>query len=68
LTLTIHRADDIIAFVALAISGLVAAAFGRRRARSSELLGRARQDVDALGRVAESLATGAPLARFMHER
>jgi hypothetical protein len=67
LTLTIHRADDIIAFVALAISGLVAAAFGRRRARSSELLGRARQDVDALGRVAESLATGAPLETVLED-
>src|SRR6266852_4315501 len=36
LTLTITKPDDIIAFVALAVSGLVAAAFGRQRARSSQ--------------------------------
>lgn len=67
LTLTINRPDDIVAFVALAISGLVAAAFGRRRARSSELLGRARHDVEALGSLAESLATGAPLETILED-
>jgi Domain of unknown function (DUF4118) len=67
LTLTINRPDDLVAFVALAVSGLVAAAFGRRRARSSELLGRARQDLEALGRVAESLATGAPLETALED-
>ena len=55
LTLTINRPDDIVAFVALAVSGLIAAAFGRRRARSSEMLGRARDDIDALDRLAGSL-------------
>jgi hypothetical protein len=67
LTLTINRADDIVAFVALAVSGLVAAAFGRRRARSYELLGRARHDVEALGRVADGLATAAPLQAVLEE-
>jgi len=64
---TINRPDDIVAFVALAVSGLVAAAFGRRRARSSEMLGRARHDVDALGRVAEGLVTGAPLDAVLED-
>ena len=61
LTLTINRPDDIVAFVALAISGLIAAAFGRRRARSSEMLGRARDDIDALDRLAGSLTPRASL-------
>jgi Domain of unknown function (DUF4118) len=67
LTLTINRPDDIVAFVALAISGLVAAAFGRRRARSSELLGQARHDVEALERVAQGLAASAPLEAVLEE-
>ena len=61
LTLTINRPDDIVAFIALAISGLIAAAFGRRRARSSEMLGRARDDINALDRLAGSLTAGMPL-------
>jgi K+-sensing histidine kinase KdpD len=61
LRLTINRSDDIIAFVALAVSGLIAAAFGRRRARSSEMLGRAREDIDALERLADGLTRGASL-------
>jgi K+-sensing histidine kinase KdpD len=61
LTLTINRPDDIVAFVALTISGLIAAAFGRRRARSSEMLGRARDDIDALDRLAGSLTPGTSL-------
>jgi K+-sensing histidine kinase KdpD len=61
LTLTINRPDDIVAFLALAVSGLIAAAFGRRRARSSELLGQARDDIAALDRLAGSLTPGAAL-------
>jgi hypothetical protein len=61
LTLTIDKPDDIVAFVALAVAGLVAAAFGRRRARSSELASAARRDLDALEQAAEKLARGAPL-------
>jgi len=67
LTLTIHRPDDVVAFVALAVSGLVAAAFGRRRARSSEMLGRARDDVEALERVADGLAAGASLEAVLED-
>jgi two-component system sensor histidine kinase KdpD len=65
LTLAIDKPDDVIAFVALAISGLVAAAFGRRRARSSELVTRARHDLDALDRIATALTAGAPPAAVL---
>ena len=58
LTLTINRSDDLVAFIMLALTGLVAAAFGRRRARSVRLLGQARQDLDALQDLADGLATG----------
>ncbi len=61
LTLAIDKPDDIVAFVALAISGLIAAAFGRRWARSSELVSGARRDLEALERTAEGLTLGTPL-------
>jgi hypothetical protein len=61
LTLTIDHPDNVIAFVALALSGLVAAAFGHRRTRSAELLSHARHDLEALESIARSLAAGGPL-------
>jgi hypothetical protein len=67
LTLAIDKPDDIIAFVALAISGLVAAAFGRRRARSAELAQGARDDLDALGRCAGHLAAGEELGTVLED-
>jgi hypothetical protein len=67
LTLTISKPDDVVAFVALAVAGLIAAAFGRRRVRSSEMLGRARHDVAALERLAESLPAGAPLEAVLED-
>ena len=67
LTLTINQPDDIVAFVALAVSGLIAAAFGRRRARSSEMLGRARDDIEALDRLAGSLIPGASLDAVLED-
>ncbi len=67
LTLAIEKPDDVVAFVALAVSGLIAAAFGRRRARSSELISVARRDLEAIERTAESLSTGAPLDAVLEE-
>lgn len=67
LTLTINWPDDIVAFLALAVSGLIAAAFGRRRARSSEMLGRARDDIETLERLAGSLTLGAPLEAVLED-
>jgi hypothetical protein len=62
LTMVIHRPDDVVAFVGLAVCGLVAAAFGRRRAWTAERATVVRQDLDAVERVAEGLAGGKPLA------
>ena len=67
LTLTINRPDDIVAFVALTVSGLIAAAFGRRRVRSSEMLGRARDDLIALERLAGALTSGASLEAVLED-
>jgi hypothetical protein len=55
LTLSIDRPDDIVAFSALAVSGLVAAAFGRRRARSAEQAESTRRDLDGLARLGDGL-------------
>ena len=65
LTLTIERTDDVVAFVALAVSGLVAAAFGQRRARSSELVRRAREGLEALDQTAENLVQAVPLEKVL---
>jgi two-component system sensor histidine kinase KdpD len=51
LTLSIDRADDLIAFVALAGCGLIAAAFGRRRERLREAAGRADRELGILTRL-----------------
>ena len=67
LTLSISQADDIVAFVALAVCGLIAAAFGRRRARSAEMLGRARDDLAVLERLADALTPGASLDAMLEE-
>ena len=67
LSLTIEHPDDIVAFLALAGSGLIAAAFGRRRARTAEVATRTRADLRALGRTAERLATGASLEEVLED-
>jgi hypothetical protein len=41
MSLQINKADDVVAFGALAVCGLIAAAFGRRREQMSELAGQA---------------------------
>ena len=55
LRLTINSPDDIVAFCALAVSGLVAAAFGRRRERWSELAGREGKEIDVLKKLVDAL-------------
>src|SRR5215831_4135680 len=67
LTLAIDKPDDIIAFVALAVSGLVAAAFGRRREQSAESLGRTHRDLETLARAAEGLVAGVGLERLLED-
>jgi K+-sensing histidine kinase KdpD len=55
LTLSIDNRDDIIAFVAMAVSGLVAAAFGRRRHASAEKLSDVRSSLEIVDRVSDLL-------------
>jgi hypothetical protein len=61
LTLTITKPDDVIAFVALAACGLIAAAFGKRRERWSEVADRAGKELSILSRLVEQLRDGIPL-------
>jgi two-component system, OmpR family, sensor histidine kinase KdpD len=58
LTLAISKTDDVIAFFALAGCGLIAAAFGRRRERLSEVAGRADQELATLSRFVERARGG----------
>lgn len=61
LTLAISKTDDVIAFFALAGCGLIAAAFGRRRERLSEAVGRADRELAILNRLVERARSGRPL-------
>jgi hypothetical protein len=67
LSLTIERTDDAVAFLALAVCGLIAAAFGRRRVRTAEIATRTRADLRVLGRTAEQLAAGASSAELLED-
>src|SRR5882724_2087650 len=58
LTLAISKTDDLIAFLALAGCGLIAAAFGRRRERLSEVAGRADQELATLSRFVDRARGG----------
>jgi K+-sensing histidine kinase KdpD len=55
LTLQIHGRDDIIAFVALTVCGLVAAAFGRRRQASTAVVGEVTAGLDTISRLTKLL-------------
>jgi hypothetical protein len=61
LTLAIGKSDDIIAFFALAGCGLIAAAFGRRRERLSEVASRADRELATLSQLVERARSGRPL-------
>jgi Domain of unknown function (DUF4118) len=67
LTLAISKTDDIVAFCAMAVCGLIAAFFGRRRERSSRAARRARYDLLALHRVVEQLQAGGAIEAAVHE-
>src|SRR5262247_412788 len=67
LTLAMSKTDDAIAFAGMAACGLIAAAFGRRRERSSEAASRAREDLIALRRVLRPLEAGAGPAAAVNE-
>ena len=61
LTLRIDKTDDVIAFFALAACGLIAAAFGRRRERLSDVAGRADRELATLARLVERSRGARPL-------
>ena len=67
LTLTMSKTDDVIAFLAMAACGLIAAAFGSRRERSSQAVSRVRDDLLALRRVLKPLETGGGPAPALDE-
>lgn len=67
LTLAISKTDDVIAFFALAICGLIAAAFGRRRERLSAVAGRAEGELALLARFAERARSGRPLPGLLQD-
>ena len=65
LTLAISKTDDLIAFVALAACGLIAAAFGSRRARLSRAAGRAHEEITLLRRLVDQVRGRAALDRVL---
>ena len=67
LTLAISKTDDVIAFVALAACGLIAAAFGRRRERLSDVAGRADREITTLARFAERARSGRALDGLLQD-
>ena len=71
LTLAIDDPDDIIAFVALAVCGLVAASFGRRRKVTADALRDVSSELDAIDRVSRLLNDAPPgadrLERLLEE-
>jgi two-component system sensor histidine kinase KdpD len=67
LTLNIYKTDDIVAFLALGVAGLVAAAFGRRRARWSQAAGRAGKELDVVEKLLGQLHAEAPLDEMLEE-
>jgi K+-sensing histidine kinase KdpD len=56
LTLVIDDPEDITAFVALAVCGLVAAAFGRRRQAAGETLRDVRSDLEIIDKISRALS------------
>jgi len=65
LSLTIDKRDDVIAFVALAGCGLIAAAFGTRRARLSGAAARAARELEVLRRLVGQVQGRADLAELL---
>src|SRR5262244_3493937 len=67
LTLAITKPDDVVAFLALAICGLIAAAFGRRRERMSDAAARADEELSILKDLVDQLRGGKPLAGVLRD-
>jgi hypothetical protein len=67
LTLAISKPDDVIAFIALAVCGLIAAAFGRRRERLSDLADRAGGELEVVEKLVKQLRSGTPLDQVLND-
>ena len=67
LTLAISKREDVIAFFALAGCGLIAAAFGRRRERLSEMAGRAVRELRILSRFVERSRRGRAVGALLED-
>jgi hypothetical protein len=67
LSLEIDKPGDVAAFVALAACGLIAATFGKRRARTAEQVTRTRGDLEVLARTAGRLAARAPIDEVLDD-
>jgi two-component system, OmpR family, sensor histidine kinase KdpD len=67
LTLAISKREDVIAFFALAGCGLIAAAFGRRRERLSEVAGRADRELGVLSRFVQRTRSGRETGRLLED-
>ena len=60
MTLTISKRDDLIAFIAMLVAGLIAAAFGKRRTRWATVASGAREHLQTLSRIAQRLDIDPP--------
>jgi hypothetical protein len=67
LTLAISKTDDVIAFFGLAACGFIAAAFGQRRERLSEAVGRADQELAILTRLVARARSGRSLEDLLQD-
>jgi two-component system sensor histidine kinase KdpD len=67
LTLVISQVDDVIAFFALAVCGLIAAAFGRRCEHLSAVAGRADRELAILTRLIERVQSGRTLVDLLED-
>jgi hypothetical protein len=65
LSLTMEKREDVLAFFALLGCGLIAAWFGKRRARAPEVASRGRTELDVLKKVVDQVTAGAPLDEML---